>query len=151
MHEVQLSIQPIPFLPSPRSLSPNPQTPEGPELACSPTPEPRAVEGLEFLNEDAPLEQLPGLKAKAGTWSFEELIDLGVHAKTHALMDGDGRGPGLLEHNGVPEGPRVAFEETGNGVSGPPIQALSGEQWTPTPEHWVSLFHSTVWNYLPSS
>ncbi|KAJ8351259.1 hypothetical protein SKAU_G00227350 [Synaphobranchus kaupii] len=98
------------------SLTLNPQVTAGPELACSPTPESRTVEGLEFLNEDAPAEELSGLKGKAGTWSFEELIDLGVHA----LIDGDG-----LEHNGVPDGPRVAFEEKGNGVSSAPIQALS--------------------------
>ncbi|KAJ8282799.1 hypothetical protein COCON_G00053180 [Conger conger] len=102
------------------SLSPTPHTPDGPELACSPTPESRTVEGLEFLNEDAPLVDLQGLRGKAGTWTFEELIDLGVHSKSHVLIDGDGP-----EHNGGPEGPRVAFEEKGNGVSGPPIQALS--------------------------
>ncbi|XP_035265470.1 ensconsin isoform X5 [Anguilla anguilla] len=119
-------VRTCPEEPVEHSLSPNPQVTEGPELACSPTSEGCGVEGLEFLNEDAPPveAELPGLKGKAGTWSFEELIDLGVHTKAHALIDGDGRGQGLLEHNGVPEGPRVAFEEKGNGVS-PPIQALS--------------------------
>ncbi|KAJ8407192.1 hypothetical protein AAFF_G00288680 [Aldrovandia affinis] len=98
---------------------------EGGELACSPTPESCVEEGSEFVNEDAPEELLPGLNGKAGTWSFEELIDLDVHSKSHALIDGD-----MLEHGrGPPDGPRVAFEEKGNGVTplhpSPPIQALS--------------------------
>lgn len=58
-----------------------------------------------------------GLNGKGGPWSFEELIDLGVHAKGKPLMD-----------DGGPEGPRVAFEEKTSSLHpAPPIETLSGK------------------------
>ncbi|KAG7465107.1 hypothetical protein MATL_G00172750 [Megalops atlanticus] len=96
--------------------------PEEP-VAVSPTPraseeeEEEEEEGSEFVNEDAATERPAGLNGKAGTWSFEELIDLGVHAKPHPLIDGDGHNQSLPECDGVPEGPRVAFEDKGTVVT----------------------------------
>uniref|UniRef100_A0A8C7DXY4 MAP7 domain containing 3 n=1 Tax=Oncorhynchus kisutch TaxID=8019 RepID=A0A8C7DXY4_ONCKI len=86
----------------------------------SPVPKGRLVEGSEFLNEDSN-KLAPGLNGKPGPWSFEELIDLG------------GRNQGLIDCDGGPEGPRVAFEDKGIPVatlhpSSQPIEALSGER-----------------------
>uniref|UniRef100_A0A8C7DR25 MAP7 domain containing 3 n=1 Tax=Oncorhynchus kisutch TaxID=8019 RepID=A0A8C7DR25_ONCKI len=83
----------------------------------SPVPKGRLVEGSEFLNEDSN-KLAPGLNGKPGPWSFEELIDLG------------GRNQGLIDCDGGPEGPRVAFEDKGIPVatlhpSSQPIEALS--------------------------
>uniref|UniRef100_A0A4W4HKI1 MAP7 domain containing 3 n=1 Tax=Electrophorus electricus TaxID=8005 RepID=A0A4W4HKI1_ELEEL len=97
------------------------QTADGPGLSVSlsslsdPCLKTRLVEGSEFLNEDSKV----GLNGKAGPWSFEELIDLGLHPK------------GLIDCDGGPEGPRVAFEEKSVPVNPllptQPIEALSGE------------------------
>lgn len=78
------------------------------------------MEGSEFVNEDSKVNLVPGLNGKGGPWSFEELIDLGVHAKTKPLMD-----------DGSPEGPRVAFEEKTSSIHpAQPIEALSGEAFS---------------------
>lgn len=84
-------------------------------LVDSPPPKSCLMEGSEFLNEDSKVNLVPGLNGKGGPWSFEELIDLGVHAKTKPLMD-----------DGSPEGPRVAFEEKTSSIHpAQPIEALS--------------------------
>ncbi|XP_036403608.1 ensconsin-like [Megalops cyprinoides] len=104
-----------------------------PEESVAVSPTPRACEeeeeSSEFVNEDAATERPAGLNGKAGTWSFEELIDLGVHTKPHPLIDGDGHNQSLPECDGVPEGPRVAFEDKGTIVTSlhpsQPIETLS--------------------------
>ncbi|KAG5853070.1 hypothetical protein ANANG_G00069220 [Anguilla anguilla] len=142
-------VRTCPEEPAEHSLSPNPQVTEGPELACSPTPEGCGVEGLEFLNEDAPVEaELPGLKGKAGTWSFEELIDLGVHTKAHALIDGDGRGQGLLEHNGSPRGPAWPSRRRGTESAPPSKPCPRCEPWAPRRPVIIALLQSCL---TPSS
>ncbi|XP_061103883.1 ensconsin-like isoform X2 [Conger conger] len=87
--------------------------------AVSPTPKALLVEGSEFLNEDSKMGLLPGLNGRVGPWSFEELIELGVHPKAGPLISADGG----------PEKSRVAFEDKGSAVgtlhSGQPIEALS--------------------------
>ncbi|KAJ8347921.1 hypothetical protein SKAU_G00265100 [Synaphobranchus kaupii] len=87
--------------------------------AVSPTPKALLVEGSGYLNEDSKMGMLPGLNGRVGPWSFEELIDLGVHPKT---------GP-LIRADGGPEKPKVAFEDKGSAVGalhpGKPIEALS--------------------------
>uniref|UniRef100_A0A8C2CE46 MAP7 domain containing 3 n=1 Tax=Cyprinus carpio TaxID=7962 RepID=A0A8C2CE46_CYPCA len=81
----------------------------------SPPPKSCLMEGSEFVNEDSKVNLVPGLNGKGGPWSFEELIDLGVHAKGKPLMD-----------DGGPEGPRVAFEEKTSSIHpAQPIEALS--------------------------
>ncbi|XP_077092297.1 uncharacterized protein map7d3 isoform X3 [Siphateles boraxobius] len=77
----------------------------------SPPPKSCLMEGSEFVNEDSKVSLVPGLNGKGGPWSFEELIDLGVHAKSKPLMD-----------DGGPEGPRVAFEEKTSSVH--PAQSI---------------------------
>ncbi|XP_036425010.1 ensconsin isoform X9 [Colossoma macropomum] len=80
----------------------------------------RLVEGSEFVNEDSKL----GLNGKAGPWSFEEFIDLGVHPKGRPLMEPEGCNQGLIDCDGGPEGPRVAFED--KSLHPPqPVEALS--------------------------
>uniref|UniRef100_A0A4W5QP25 MAP7 domain containing 3 n=1 Tax=Hucho hucho TaxID=62062 RepID=A0A4W5QP25_9TELE len=98
-------------------------------LAVNPVPKCRLVEGSEFLNEDSN-KLAPGLNGKPGPWSFEELIDLGVNSKGRPLIDAEGRNQGLIDCDGGPEGPRVAFEDKGIPVatlhpSSQPIEALS--------------------------
>uniref|UniRef100_A0A671M250 Ensconsin-like n=1 Tax=Sinocyclocheilus anshuiensis TaxID=1608454 RepID=A0A671M250_9TELE len=81
----------------------------------SPPPKSCLMEGSEFVNEDSKVNLVQGLNGKGGCWSFEELIDLGVHAKSKPLMD-----------DGSPEGPRVAFEEKTSSIHpAQPIEALS--------------------------
>lgn len=71
------------------------------------------------MNEDSKVSLVPGLNGKGGPWSFEELIDLGVHAKSKPLMD-----------DGGPEGPRVAFEEKTSSIHpAQSIETLSGENF----------------------
>eukprot|EP00063_Salmo_salar_P080375 XP_014055210.1 PREDICTED: ensconsin-like isoform X4 [Salmo salar] len=98
-------------------------------LAVNPVPKGRLVEGSEFLNEDSN-KLAPGLNGKPGPWSFEEFIDLGVNSKGRPLIDAEGRNQGLIDCDGGPEGPRVAFEDKGIPVatlhpSSQPIEALS--------------------------
>ncbi|CDQ70054.1 unnamed protein product [Oncorhynchus mykiss] len=98
-------------------------------LAVNPVPKGRLVEGSEFLNEDSN-KLAPGLNGKPGPWSFEELIDLGVNSKGRPLIDAEGHNQGLIDCDGGPEGPRVAFEDKGIPVatlhpSSQPIEALS--------------------------
>ncbi|XP_039521668.1 ensconsin isoform X9 [Pimephales promelas] len=83
---------------------------EDPSVYCPP-PKSCLMEGSEFVNEDSKVSLVPGLNGKGGPWSFEELIDLGVHAKSKPLMD-----------DGGPEGPRVAFEEKTSSVH--PAQSI---------------------------
>ncbi len=86
-------------------------------ISSSPPPKSCLMEGSEFVNEDSNLNLMQGLNGKGGSWSFEELIDLGVHAKSKPLMD-----------DGGPEGPRVAFEEKTSSIHpAQPIEALSGK------------------------
>uniref|UniRef100_A0A9J7XYJ8 MAP7 domain containing 3 n=1 Tax=Cyprinus carpio carpio TaxID=630221 RepID=A0A9J7XYJ8_CYPCA len=81
----------------------------------SPPPKSCLMEGSEFVNEDSKVNLVQGLNGKGGSWSFEELIDLGVHAKSKPLMD-----------DGGPEGPRMAFEEKTSSLHpAQPIEALS--------------------------
>ncbi|XP_051514722.1 ensconsin-like isoform X8 [Myxocyprinus asiaticus] len=81
----------------------------------SPPPKSCLMEGSEFLNEVSKVGLVPGLNGKGGPWSFEELIDLGVHARGKPLMA-----------DGGPEGPRVAFEEKTSSLHpAQPIEALS--------------------------
>ncbi|XP_016148664.1 ensconsin-like isoform X13 [Sinocyclocheilus grahami] len=81
----------------------------------SPPPKSCLMEGSEFVNEDSKVNLVQGLNGKGGSWSFEELIDLGVHAKSKPLMD-----------DGSPEGPRVAFDEKTCSIHpAQPIEALS--------------------------
>ncbi|KAK2891192.1 hypothetical protein Q8A67_013835 [Cirrhinus molitorella] len=88
---------------------------EDPSLDSSPPPKSCLMEGSEFVNEDSKVNLVPGLNGKGGSWSFEELIDLGVHAKSKPMMD-----------DGGPEGPRVAFEEKTSSIHpAQPIEALS--------------------------
>ncbi|XP_043112573.1 ensconsin isoform X18 [Puntigrus tetrazona] len=81
----------------------------------SPPPKSCLMEDSEFVNEDSKVNLVQGLNGKGGSWSFEELIDLGVHAKSKPLMD-----------DGGPEGPRVAFEEKTSSIHpAQPFEALS--------------------------
>ncbi|XP_056098352.1 ensconsin isoform X9 [Rhinichthys klamathensis goyatoka] len=84
---------------------------EDPSVDSSPPPKSCLMEGSEFVNEDSKVSLVPGLNGKGGPWTFEELIDLGVHAKSKPLMD-----------DGGPEGPRVAFEEKTSSVH--PAQSI---------------------------
>nr|XP_023848197.1 ensconsin isoform X2 [Salvelinus alpinus] len=107
----------------------NNRTTAGEPLAVSPVPKGRLVGGSEFLNEDSN-KLAPGLNGKPGPWSFEEFIDLGVNSKGRPLIDADGRNQGLIDCDGAPKGPRVAFEDKGTPVatlhpSSQPIEALS--------------------------
>ncbi|XP_057205042.1 ensconsin isoform X6 [Triplophysa rosa] len=93
------------------SIGPNTEDPS----MDSPPPKSCLKEGSEFVNEDSTVDVVAGLNGKGGPWSFEELIDLGVHAKSKPLID-----------DGSPEGPRVAFEEKTSSIHpAPPIEALS--------------------------
>ncbi|XP_059371608.1 ensconsin isoform X5 [Carassius carassius] len=88
---------------------------EDPSVDSSPPPKSCLMEGSEFVNEDSKVNLVQGLNGKGGSWSFEELIDLGVHAKSKPLMD-----------DGGPEGPRMAFEEKTSSIHpAQPIEALS--------------------------
>ncbi|XP_016148660.1 ensconsin-like isoform X10 [Sinocyclocheilus grahami] len=88
---------------------------EDPSVDSSPPPKSCLMEGSEFVNEDSKVNLVQGLNGKGGSWSFEELIDLGVHAKSKPLMD-----------DGSPEGPRVAFDEKTCSIHpAQPIEALS--------------------------
>lgn len=84
------------------------------------------MEGSEFVNEDCKM----GLNGKAGSWSFEEFIDLGVHTKVRPLMEPDACNQGLIDCGVGPEGPRVAFDDKAVPVnplhSAQPIEALTG-------------------------
>ncbi|XP_046705020.1 ensconsin isoform X12 [Silurus meridionalis] len=86
------------------------------------------VEGSEFVNQDCNM----GMNGKAGSWSFEEFIDLGVHTKGRPLMEPETCNQGLIECGVAPEGPRVAFDDKSAPVNSlhpaQPIEALSGEE-----------------------
>lgn len=74
-----------------------------------------------------------GLNGKAGSWSFEEFIDLGVHAKGRPLMQPDTCNQGLIDCGVGHEGPRVAFDDKSAPVNSlhpvQPIEALPGEEF----------------------
>ncbi|XP_077464762.1 uncharacterized protein map7d3 isoform X15 [Stigmatopora argus] len=59
--------------------------------AVSPVPKGRLVEGSEFLNEQdsANVDEVSSLGGKTNQWSFEELMDRNVNAKTHALIEAE--------------------------------------------------------------
>ncbi|XP_075043383.1 MAP7 domain-containing protein 3 isoform X9 [Mixophyes fleayi] len=65
------------------------------------------------LNEDDRTgDCVPNLNGKSGTWTFEEIIHLGIHSKTASLSDSittDSCNQDLLEAATVP--PKLAFEE----------------------------------------
>ncbi|XP_026774367.3 ensconsin isoform X8 [Pangasianodon hypophthalmus] len=88
-------------------------------------PKAHLVGGSEFMNEDCKM----GLNGKAGSWSFEEFIDLGVHTKGRPLMEPDACNQGLIDCGVGPEGPRVAFDDKSAPVNSlhptQPIEALS--------------------------
>lgn len=99
--------------------------------AVSPVPKGRLVEGSEFLNEQdsAKVELVSGLNGKSNQWSFEELIDLNVHAKT-PLIEAEDCNQVLINCDGSSDGTMVAFEDKGTPVntlhsSTQPIEALS--------------------------
>lgn len=101
----------------------------------SPVSKVRLVEGSEFLNEDSSKAELvSGLNGKPSQWSFEELIDVNVHAKARPLMEPEDCNNQVLIHcDGSPDGTGVAFEDKGTPVSplhssAQPIEALSGEE-----------------------
>ncbi|XP_066571288.1 ensconsin isoform X7 [Amia ocellicauda] len=81
---------------------------------------------VDHVNQDA-VEILPNLNGKAGSWRFEELIDLGK--TTIITVDGIGAddcNQNLIDAAGIPEGPRVAFEDKGAVTSlSKPIEAVS--------------------------
>ncbi|XP_039975217.1 ensconsin isoform X7 [Xiphias gladius] len=100
--------------------------------AVSPLPKGRLVEGSEFLNEQdsAKVGLVSGLNGKSNQWSFEELIDLNVHAKTRPLIEAEDCNQVLINCDGSSDGTRVAFEDKGTPVStlhssNQPIEALS--------------------------
>lgn len=101
-------------------------------LLYSPTPKARLVEGSEFLNEQDSAKVVSGLNGKSNQWSFEELIDLNVHSKTHPLIETEDCNQVLISCDGSSDGPRVAFEDKGTPVntlhsSNQPLEAMSGE------------------------
>ncbi|XP_074529607.1 uncharacterized protein map7d3 isoform X11 [Halichoeres trimaculatus] len=98
--------------------------------AVSPTPKARLVEGSEFLNEQDSAKVVSGLNGKSNQWSFEELIDLNVHSKTHPLIEAEDCNQVLINCDGSSDGPRVAFEDKGAPVntlhsSNQPMEAMS--------------------------
>ncbi|KAK3535847.1 hypothetical protein QTP70_021063, partial [Hemibagrus guttatus] len=99
-----------------------------PTANSSSNPKAHLVEGSEFVNEDCKME----VNGKAGSWSFEEFIDLGVHTKGRPLMEPDSCNQGLIDCGVGPEGPRVAFDDKSAPVNSlhpvQPIEALSGEE-----------------------
>lgn len=99
-----------------------------PTAVSNSCPKAHLVEGSEFVNEDCKM----GLNGKAGSWSFEEIIDLGVHTKGRPLMEPDACNQSLIDCGVGPEGPRVAFEDKPAPVNSlhpaQPIEALS-EIW----------------------
>ncbi|XP_069027832.1 MAP7 domain-containing protein 2 isoform X10 [Embiotoca jacksoni] len=100
--------------------------------AGSPVPKGRLVEGSEFLNEEdsTKVGLGPGLNGKSNQWSFEELIDLNVHAKTRPLIEAEDCNQVLINCDGSSDGTRVAFEDNGTPIntlhsSNQPIEAMS--------------------------
>lgn len=96
-------------------------------LIFSLTPKSKLVESSEFLhvNEDDKVGRLPNLNGKSGSWTFEELIDLGVHSKT-AVITVDSMNQNLIDAAGIPEGPKVAFEDKTVMAMSKPMEAVSG-------------------------
>ncbi|KAL6117455.1 map7d3 [Pungitius sinensis] len=99
--------------------------------AVSPLPDSRLVEGSEFLNEQdsAKVGRVSGLNGKSTQWSFEELLDLNVHAKALPLIEAEDRNQVLIHCDESSDGTRVAFEDKGTPVgtlhsSNQPIEAL---------------------------
>ncbi|XP_053362003.1 ensconsin isoform X2 [Clarias gariepinus] len=80
---------------------------------------------LEFMNEDCK----QGLNGKAGSWSFEEIIDLGVHTKGRPLVEPGACNQDLIDCGIGPEGPRVGFDDKSAPLNSlhpaQPIEAMS--------------------------
>ncbi|XP_033876211.3 ensconsin-like isoform X4 [Acipenser ruthenus] len=95
-------------------------------VAVSLTPKSKLVESSEFLhvNEDDKVGHLSNLNGKSGSWTFEELIDLGVHSKT-AVITVDSMNQNLIDAAGIPEGPKVAFEDKTVMAMSKPMEAVS--------------------------
>ncbi|XP_061786529.2 uncharacterized protein map7d3 isoform X16 [Nerophis lumbriciformis] len=90
--------------------------------AVSPTSKGRLVEGSEFLNEqDSAKVELVG--SKSNQWSFEELMDLNVHSKTHTLIEAEDCNPVLINCD-VPDGIKGSPVSSLHSSS-PAIEALS--------------------------
>ncbi|XP_061899941.1 ensconsin isoform X12 [Entelurus aequoreus] len=90
--------------------------------AVSPTSKGRLVEGSEFLNEqDSAKVELVG--SKSNQWSFEELMDLNVHSKTHTLIEAEDCNPVLINCD-VPDGTKGSPVSSLHSSS-PAIEALS--------------------------
>nr|XP_015207038.1 PREDICTED: ensconsin-like [Lepisosteus oculatus] len=101
--------------------------PEGVSLV----PEAQPVDSsFVHVNEDSKVGLLPNLNGKSSSWSFEELIDLGVHSKTTLItvdaINADDCNQNLIDAAGIPDGPRVAFEDKAAVTSlSKPIEAVS--------------------------
>lgn len=68
------------------------------------------------VNEaDHPIEFISSLNGKSTAWSFEEIIDLGVHPKTTRLSSdsiaADMASQNLKDVAAVPPSPKLTFEE----------------------------------------
>nr|XP_057918855.1 ensconsin isoform X4 [Doryrhamphus excisus] len=101
----------------------------GPEdtQAVSPIPTGRLVEGSEFLNEQdsTKVELVSGRGSKSNQWSFEELMDLSVHSKTHNLMEVEDCDPVMIHCDG-PDGTKGSPVSSLHSSS-QAIEALSAE------------------------
>lgn len=79
------------------------------------------------MNEDCK----QGLNGKAGSWSFEEIIDLGVHTKGRPLVEPGACNQDLIDCGIGPEGPRVGFDDKSAPLNSlhpaQPIEAMSGK------------------------
>ncbi|XP_073497388.1 MAP7 domain-containing protein 3 isoform X8 [Phyllobates terribilis] len=86
-----------------------------PPLESSHVTEDAAILSQDTLhrNEDNTGESVPKLNGKSATWTFEEIIDLGIHSKTSnlsvAAIAMDGCNQDLIEAATIP--PKLAFEE----------------------------------------
>ncbi|XP_044162153.1 MAP7 domain-containing protein 3 isoform X8 [Bufo gargarizans] len=85
-----------------------------PPLESSQATEDKAVVSQDemHLNDDNTCDTVPKLNGKPATWTFEEIIDLGIHSKPSNLSDSiamDGCDQGLIEAATIP--PKLAFEE----------------------------------------
>lgn len=85
------------------------------------------------VNEaDHPIGLIQNLNGKSGSWTFEELIDVGVHSRSTKLSS-DSISAGDCKQNlndaatTLPSSPKLAFEEDGavNSLT-KPIDASSG-------------------------
>ncbi|KAJ6653787.1 hypothetical protein lerEdw1_008717 [Lerista edwardsae] len=89
-----------------------------PTIEASPLAKETVIENSEILhvNEaDHPIGFISSLNGKSTTWSFEEIIDLGVHPKTTRLSSdsiaADITSQNLKDVAAVPPSPKLTFEE----------------------------------------